>query len=137
MDKYFDPKYDPRLDVSVSDLTAPNGLIADGGFDGWDRMLSVVRDRKEDKKLREQREKEERRRERDRSRREREDKRRKRRKKRDRGDSGSEDSREDSGGDDGGRPTSARDKVVGDGLMGVQYAKRGATREWDMGKNVD
>ena len=130
MDKYFDPNYDPRLDVSVSDLTAPNGLIADGGFDGWDKMLSVVRERKEERKAREQREKAERKEARERIRRERKDK---RRRKVNRGDEVESESEEDM---DGGRPTSARDKDVGDTFMGVQYVKKGATREWDLGKDL-
>ena len=80
MDKYFSPTYDPRLDYTLTDVTDPStGLIAEGAFDGWDRMLETVRARKEDKSStnsdratregrEEEREKSERRRERERRR---------------------------------------------------------------------
>jgi len=58
MDKYFDPAYDPALDLSLEATTDENGLVADGG---WDRMLDVVREREDAKR----RAKDERRREKD------------------------------------------------------------------------
>lgn len=129
MDKYFQPDYDPRLDVSVSDLTSSNGLVADGGFDGWDTMLSVVKDRKEEKKAREAREKELRRREREKIREEREEKRRRKDRRKKGRSSGSE--------SESPRPaTESRRTAAGDGLLGVEYASKGSTREWDMGKVV-
>ena len=51
MDKYFDDDYDPRLDVAP--LTVPTipatGLISDAEFAGWDAMLEIIRQRREDK----------------------------------------------------------------------------------------
>ena len=99
------PTYDPLFDISVPDLTDSSGLIGAGAFEGWDRMLGVLKERKEEKKERERREKEERHEERERVRRER-----KRRK-------------------EGGSPEVVK------GLMEVEgYARRGGVREWDQGK---
>jgi len=51
MDKYFEESYDPRLDVAT--LTVPNvpatGLVSDAEFAGWDAMLELIRQRREDK----------------------------------------------------------------------------------------
>lgn len=51
MDKYFDSAYDPRLDVAP--LSLPNvpktGMIDDAEFAGWDAMLEIIRQRREDK----------------------------------------------------------------------------------------
>lgn len=51
MDKYFEASYDPRLDVAP--LTVPKvpstGLISDAEFAGWDAMLELIRQRREDK----------------------------------------------------------------------------------------
>jgi len=51
MDKYFEDSYDPRLDVAT--LTVPNvpatGLVSDAEFAGWDAMLELIRQRREDK----------------------------------------------------------------------------------------
>lgn len=117
MDKYFDANYDPRFDVSIPDLTQSNGLIAPGAFEGWDNMLSVIKDRKEEKKLKEAREKEARKAERDRVRKERENKRKARR---------------------GERESSEEIVVHGPskGMMDMTYTKKGATREWDRGKEL-
>ncbi|KAK4052771.1 hypothetical protein OIV83_002058 [Microbotryomycetes sp. JL201] len=122
MDKYFEPDYDPRLDVNLDHVTQSNGLIADAGFDGWNTMLQVIRERKEEKKEREWREKLERKREREKVRKEREH-----RRKRRRGESVS------SGEDPG---EEARDRGTGSGLMEIEYSKRGSTREWDLGKQT-
>ncbi|KAM0786870.1 hypothetical protein ACM66B_002295 [Microbotryomycetes sp. NB124-2] len=119
MDKYFEADYDPRLDVNLDDVTQSNGIIADAGFDGWNSMLQIIRERKEEKKEREWKEKTERKREREKVRKEREH-----RRKRRRGESVSSSEGESDGG--------LRDK--GKGLMDVEYVKRGSTREWDLGK---
>lgn len=51
MDKYFEESYDPRLDVAP--LTVPQvpatGLINNTEFEGWDAMLELLRQRREDK----------------------------------------------------------------------------------------
>lgn len=51
MDKYFEEAYDPRLDVAP--LPAPKvpatGLIDNAEFEGWDAMLELIRNRREDK----------------------------------------------------------------------------------------
>ncbi|OJA11872.1 hypothetical protein AZE42_03260 [Rhizopogon vesiculosus] len=51
MDKYFEDSYDPRFDVAT--LTVPNvpatGLVSDAEFAGWDAMLELIRQRREDK----------------------------------------------------------------------------------------
>lgn len=51
MDKYFQDSYDPRLDVAT--LPVPNvpatGLVSDAEFAGWDAMLELIRQRREDK----------------------------------------------------------------------------------------
>ena len=50
MDKYFTTTYNPALDVSFDDLTDPStGLIGEGNFSEWDKMLHVLKKRKEDK----------------------------------------------------------------------------------------
>ena len=51
MDKYFEESYDPRLDVAP--LSVPNvpktGLINEAEYDGWDAMLELLRQRQRDK----------------------------------------------------------------------------------------
>lgn len=51
MDRYFEDTYDPRLDVAPLALPAipATGLISDAEFAGWDAMLEVIRQRREDK----------------------------------------------------------------------------------------
>ena len=117
MDKYFAASYDPRFDVSLSDLTHSNGLIAPGAFEGWDGMLEVLKDRKEEKR----RDKERRHEERERIR------------KRRRGELVEEEDGEEGGLGQGGKAAQAA-KRGDQGLMGVQYASKGTTREWDLGK---
>jgi hypothetical protein len=145
MDKYFSPTYDPRLDYTLTDVTDPStGLIAEGAFDGWDRMLETVRARKEDKSNsnratregREEREKSERRKERERRRAEREERRRKR-KRRKGGDAASdeEDSHDGASDNDGDRSSYGASRGGG-GVMDVKYVKRGKAREWDLGKET-
>lgn len=132
MDKYFSPTYDPRLDYSLTDVTDPStGLIAEGAFDGWDRMLETVKARKEDKKDKEERERAERRRERERRRAEREERRHRRKRRRRAGSEGSSDG---SGSDDADEVGPRFDGTGG--VMAVKYAKPGKTREWDLGKET-
>lgn len=51
MDKYFEESYDPRLDVAP--LTVPTvpktGLIDEAEYGGWDAMLEFLRQRQQDK----------------------------------------------------------------------------------------
>ncbi|GAA6020921.1 hypothetical protein JCM8202_005495 [Rhodotorula sphaerocarpa] len=134
MDKYFSPTYDPRLDYTLTDVTdSATGLIADGAFDGWDRMLETVKVRKEDKREREEREKAERRRERERRRAEREE-RRQRRKRRRRSGSAAGSSRSGASDSDEGEGVVGPRYDPASGLMEVAYARKGKTREWDLGK---
>lgn len=117
MDKYFSPTYDPLLDFTPSQLTdSQTGLIGEGGFDEWDRMLSSLKRRKEDKKEVEWREKEERRRDREKKRKERRRKR-------------GEDVSESESDDEGKRGVGGQK-----GIMDMKYSKKGSTREWDLGK---
>lgn len=134
MDKYFDAAYDPRLDVSVEDLTSASGQIAPSrAFDEWDAMLRVVRERKEDDRERKRREKDERHRERERIREERRERRTKKRRRRE-GRSGSASSFSSSGASVGPRAAKENDK---DDLLSVEgYAKKGGVRAWDQGKIV-
>ncbi|KAL8280617.1 hypothetical protein RQP46_006940 [Phenoliferia psychrophenolica] len=128
MDKYFAESYDPRLDVNLADLTLPSGLIAAGAFDNWDTMLRVVKERKDEKREREQREKDARKAERDRVRKEREDRR--SRKGKSKGSSGED--------EPGPKIRWTSPEIVYTGpraLMDMSgWAKKGATREWDNGK---
>lgn len=107
MDKYFDASYDPRLDTGP--LTLPNipssGLIDGSEFEGWEAMLEVVRQRREDRA--------------ERKRLERlgilpDDKVKKEKK-----------ALQDSG---------AWTMDAGVSVLDIKYSKRGAVREWDMGK---
>jgi len=124
MDKYFSPSYDPALDFTLADVTdASTGLIASGGFDGWDRMVDVVRARREDKKESERRDKALRRAERERVRREREER-------RTRGGGGRRARSESAEGEE---EVGARYDAKS-GLIEMRYS-RGA-REWDKGKET-
>lgn len=109
MDRYFDPSYDPMLDVDTSagELVPMglNELIPEGPFDSWGTMLEIVKQRKEDKK----REKEEG----------------KSSKKKKKGDVEESD-----------RERRIRLGIERPSVMDIQYAKRGAMREWDVGKEV-
>lgn len=96
MDKYFASGYDPRLDVGALPLPAvpATGLVGDAEFAGWEAMLDVIRQRREDR--------EERRR----------------------------------GGEGKGREKKGKEEDVKEGvdIMAIEYKKRGAVREWDLGK---
>lgn len=107
MDKYFDASYDPRLDTGP--LVLPNipstGLIDGAEFEGWEAMLDIVRQRREDRA--------------ERKRLERlgllpDDKAKKEKK-----------SLKESG---------AWTMDAGVSVLDIKYNKRGAVREWDMGK---
>ena len=127
MDKYFSPSYDPALDFTLADVTdASTGLIAPGGFDGWDRMVDVVRARREDKKESERRDKALRRAERERVRRDREER-------RSRGGGGGRRARSESGEQQEEEEVGARYDAKS-GLIEMRYS-RGA-REWDKGKET-
>ncbi|KAH9822272.1 hypothetical protein DFH28DRAFT_948181 [Melampsora americana] len=80
MDKYFSPAYDPRLDISLEELTDnKTGLIAEGIYDDWDQILKQFKDQKEQKRREKERESEERRERKERRRRRREERARRRR----------------------------------------------------------
>ncbi|KAI0706161.1 hypothetical protein BC835DRAFT_1302530 [Cytidiella melzeri] len=103
MDRYFEESYDPRLDVAP--LSAPSipatGLISDAEFAGWDAMLELIRQRREDKEERKRLE------------------------------------RWGVGKD---QDTDKKKKKVVEAtentvdIMAIEYKKRGAVREWDLGK---
>lgn len=102
MDKYFEESYDPRLDVAP--LSAPTipatGLIDDEEFAGWDAMLELIRQRREDKEEK---------------------------KRLERWGIG-----KDKGKEAKSKPTTAASDTVD--IMSIEYKKRGAVREWDLGK---
>ncbi|KAF8963885.1 hypothetical protein BDZ97DRAFT_1818345 [Flammula alnicola] len=113
MDRYFEESYDPRLDVAP--LSAPHvpatGLIDNTEFEGWDAMLELIRNRREDK----------------------EEKKRLERlgllPPKDKGKSKKKGIVVDSG-------PAVADRWTGDSVsvMNIEYKKRGSVREWDMGK---
>ena len=116
MDKYFETSYDPRLDVAP--LVAPSipatGLINNAEFEGWDAMLDLLKQRKEDKAERKRLERlglvEK---------------------------SGKEKKKEKGKSKVAGLGVAgalAGWSACGDGLMDIEYKKRGSVREWDLGK---
>jgi hypothetical protein len=112
MDKYFEESYDPRFDVAPLAKT-PNvpatGLVGgDGEFDGWDAMLELIRMRREDKEERRRLER-----------------------------LGLVDKVSSSSKKKKKGKSTAMAEVVGkgaSGIMEIEYTKKGAVREWDMGK---
>ncbi|KAI0297607.1 hypothetical protein B0F90DRAFT_1819197 [Multifurca ochricompacta] len=96
MDKYFEASYDPRLDVAP--LNVPNipatGLINSAEFEGWDAMLELIKQKREDKAERKRLER-----------------------------LGLVE-----------KSTLASWSEGGNGLMDIEYKKRGSVREWDLGK---
>ncbi|KAF8215834.1 hypothetical protein K438DRAFT_1901641 [Mycena galopus ATCC 62051] len=115
MDKYFEESYDPRLDVAP--LTVPTvpatGLINNAEFEGWDAMLELIRVRREDREEKKMLER--------------------------LGLTKEKTSKSSSSGLGKIMPISssaANDRWSGEGLnvMQIEYNKRGAVREWDMGK---
>lgn len=144
MDKYFTSAYNPALDVSFDDLTDPStGLIGEGNFSEWDKMLHILRKRKEDRafgvtQAREEErerqlhklEKKKRKEEREARRALRKDKKGKKRRRDDESDSEVPRS-----GDEGvgSKMRSEGGTVrVGD----YEYGRRGTVRAWDMGKDA-
>jgi len=113
MDKYFEESYDPRLDVAP--LTAPHvpatGLINNAEFEGWDAMLELIRLRREDREEKKMLERLGLTKEKTKS-------------------SSSSSSKAPIS------SSAANDRWSGEGLniMQIEYNKRGAVREWDMGK---
>jgi len=113
MDKYFEASYDPRLDVAP--LVAPSipatGLLNNAEFEGWDAMLEVMKQRKEDKAERKRLERlglvEK---------------------------SGKKKKGKSKVAGLGVAGALADWSVGGDGLMDIEYKKRGSVREWDLGK---
>lgn len=108
MDKYFEASYDPRLDTGP--MTIPNvpstGLIDGADFESWDAMLDIIRQRREDRAERKRLEK--------------------------LGllpDKKSKDKDVKIG-----KNSEAWTMEPGAGIMDIKYSKRGAVREWDMGK---
>ena len=119
MDKYFEASYDPRFDVAP--LAVPNvpatGLVSNAEFEGWDAMLELIKQRRVDK---------------------------------------AERKRlgvvEKSSGKEKKKSSSSKSKIAGigvagalagwseegggNGLMDIEYKKRGAVREWDLGKET-
>ena len=151
MDRYFSSTYNPALDVSIQDLTDPKtGLIAEGNFDGWDKMLSVLKKRKEDKAFGVSRAREEDRESQLRKverqvRREEKEARRSLRKerhktKRRRKGSSNDDNDVDTDSDVGkeAKMRSASKPVVPKVVVldGFEYGKKGSTRAWDLGKEI-
>lgn len=145
MDKYFTQAYNPALDVSFDDLTDPStGLIGEGNFSEWDKMLHILKKRKEDRAFgvtqarEEERERQLRKLEKKKRKEEREALRAlrkdKKRKKRRRGDSDSDDSA--SSGESVG-PKMRSEAASGTVKVGdYEYGKRGTVRAWDLGKDA-
>lgn len=108
MDKYFEETYDPRLDVTS--LAAPSipstGLINDAEFAGWDAMLEIIRQRREDKEER---------------------------KRLERWGIGKVNNKDKDKGKDKKKKDAEPSGDVVD-IMSIEYKKRGAVREWDLGK---
>lgn len=117
MDKYFEPNYDPRLDVapltSGGRLTVnvpATGLINDPSWDSWETMLELIKLKREDKIEKKRLERlgllpEE---------------------------------RKSTGGSGKKGKGMVSASVPGEdrGLMDIAYTKRGTVREWDMGKEI-
>lgn len=115
MDKYFEESYDPRFDVA-SLSAVPNvpatGLINDAEFEGWDAMLELIKQRRQDK----------------------EDKKRLER-------LGLVDEKDKKGKGKGKEKArvgivGSTSVISGSGssILDIEYKKRGSVREWDLGK---
>ena len=107
MDKYFQDSYDPRLDTAPLS-TVPNipttGLINDVEFEGWDAMLELIKLRRQDKEERKRLER-----------------------------LGLKDKK--GKGKDKEKVDINMSAVSGSAsLLDIEYKKRGAVREWDLGK---
>ncbi|KAF4604640.1 hypothetical protein EYR40_003414 [Pleurotus pulmonarius] len=110
MDKYFEESYDPRLDVAP--LSAPKvpatGLINNAEYEGWDAMLDLLRQRKEDKDERKRMER--------------------------LGIPIPKATKPNNKKSLGGSSAMDERWSTGDNIMGIEYTKRGSVREWDVGK---
>ncbi|KAG8886566.1 hypothetical protein FRB98_001214 [Tulasnella sp. 332] len=113
MDRYFDPSYDPLLDTYPTNNLTLNDPVPESAFEHWSNMIELVKMRKEDKADRKRREKEEKR----------ENKGKKRKK-------GVDEDEEDE------KNRRIRLGLERPSVMDVKYVKRGAMREWDVGKEV-
>lgn len=115
MDKYFTPSYDPRLDVaplasSSSGLTVhvpATGLVDNAQFEGWDAMLELIRLRREDRIEKKRLER-----------------------------LGLLPDKTKEGRGKKGKGMVSASAEDGKGIMEIEYAKKGAVREWDMGKET-
>ncbi len=112
MDKYFDPAYDPLLDVGPSQPSLSE-LVPEGAFDHWNTMLELVKLRNEDKAERKAREKLEG----------------KKSKSKKKGSKKEEEEERE-------KERRIRLGIERPGVMDIKYAPRGAMREWDVGKEV-
>jgi hypothetical protein len=150
MDKYFSSAYNPALDINVGDLEDPKtGLIGEGNFTEWDKMLHTLKKRKEDKvfgvtKAREEeRERQLRKLERRQKREERElrhavkhQEKKKKKKRRRASDSDESDSDDSAGQSESMKKDRKKSKDLGTiKIGGYEYGKQGSTRAWDMGKS--
>ncbi|CCL98540.1 uncharacterized protein FIBRA_00539 [Fibroporia radiculosa] len=106
MDKYFESSYDPRLDVAPLPLpqVPSTGLIDDAEYAGWDAMLEIIRQRREDKAEKKVLE---------------------------RWGLDKDKSKKRKKGDD---ITPALWSEGGSDIMNIEYKKKGSVREWDLGK---
>jgi hypothetical protein len=124
MDKYFEASYDPRLDVAP--LAAPSipatGLINSAEFEGWDAMLELIQQRRADKV--------------ERKRLERLGLVEKSGKEKKKGSSSSSSKVAVAGLGVAGTLAGWAESGSGDGLMDIEYKKRGSVREWDLGKET-
>ncbi|KAF8481631.1 hypothetical protein DFH94DRAFT_402786 [Russula ochroleuca] len=114
MDKYFEASYDPRLDVAP--LVAPSipatGLLNNAEFEDWDAMLDLIKQRRADKAER------------------------KRLERLGLVEKGGKEKKKGKSkvAELGVAGTLAGWSEGGDGLMDIEYKKRGSVREWDLGK---
>ena len=108
MDKYFEQSYDPRLDtgpMAMPEVPA-TGLVEGAEFESWDAMLDIIRQRREDKAERKRLER-----------------------------AGLIPSR-DKDREKATKPSSSEAWTMdaGTSALDIKYTKRGAVREWDVGK---
>jgi hypothetical protein len=118
MDRYFEPSYDPRLDtVPLMSSTSKDGkfdvpktgLIPDESFAGWDAMLDLLKQRRADKEEKKRLERSEK--------------------------SKDKKGKKKIGAEWGKAGLLADESTGGEGdLMRMVYKKKGAVREWDLGK---
>jgi len=112
MDKYFEETYDPRLDVEAlpaAPKVPATGLIDNAEFEGWDAMLELIRLRHQDKLEK---------------------------KRLERLGILPKDKKDKKGVVSSSTAAAVSDRwdSAGTSVMDIQYSKRGAVREWDLGK---